>query len=176
MPSRPMPCAGISSSWPPRSVSGVPRAHLTTRTVRSWPINNNWPPPCGDPAPETGANSSDLIVSADYRGWKPRGVYPGCRRLDYRDGRTGSGGAGAVDQCRRRNRDFDGRRGVARTRRTQRYVTRRRFGALFLCEIPENRGYRQVRNLWMIVGFFGTPAKKRIAGVRPRTARPRREA
>jgi hypothetical protein len=34
------------------------------------------------------------------------------------------------------------------------------IGALFLCAIPENLGYRQIRNLWMIVGFFGSPAPK----------------
>ena len=30
-----------------------------------------------------------------------------------------------------------------------------RLAALFLAAIPENLGYRQVRNLWMIAGFFG---------------------
>jgi hypothetical protein len=30
-----------------------------------------------------------------------------------------------------------------------------RLAALFLAAIPENLGYRQIRNLWMIGGFFG---------------------
>jgi GT2 family glycosyltransferase len=34
------------------------------------------------------------------------------------------------------------------------------IAALFLCAIPENLGYRQIRNLWMIAGFFGSPAPK----------------
>jgi hypothetical protein len=49
------------------------------------------------------------------------------------------------------------------------------LAALFLAAIPENLGYRQIRNLWMIGGFFGagTEPKKRIAGARSRTASPR---
>jgi hypothetical protein len=36
---------------------------------------------------------------------------------------------------------------------------------LFLAAIPENLGYRQIRNLWMIAGFFGgqTPQKTETA-------------
>jgi hypothetical protein len=50
-----------------------------------------------------------------------------------------------------------------------------RLAALFLAAIPENLGYRQIRNLWMIGGFFGagTEPKDRIAGARSRTASPR---
>ncbi len=49
------------------------------------------------------------------------------------------------------------------------------LAALFLAAIPENLGYRQIRNLWMIAGFFGdqAPQKDRIAGARSRTASPR---
>jgi hypothetical protein len=32
-----------------------------------------------------------------------------------------------------------------------------RLAALFLTAIPENFGYRQIRNLWLIAGFFGAP-------------------
>jgi hypothetical protein len=32
------------------------------------------------------------------------------------------------------------------------------LAGLFLAAIPENLGYRQVRNLWMIAGFFGSPS------------------
>jgi hypothetical protein len=32
------------------------------------------------------------------------------------------------------------------------------LAALCLAAIPENLGYRQVRNLWLIAGFFGAPA------------------
>ncbi len=32
---------------------------------------------------------------------------------------------------------------------------------LFLAAIPENLGYRQIRNLWMIAGFFGASAPKK---------------
>ena len=34
-----------------------------------------------------------------------------------------------------------------------------RLAAQFLAAIPENLGYRQIRNLWMIGGFFGARAK-----------------
>jgi cellulose synthase/poly-beta-1,6-N-acetylglucosamine synthase-like glycosyltransferase len=33
-----------------------------------------------------------------------------------------------------------------------------RLAALFLAAIPENLGYRQMRNLWMIAGYFAPPA------------------
>jgi hypothetical protein len=33
-----------------------------------------------------------------------------------------------------------------------------RLAAPFLAAIPENLGYRQLRNLWMIGGYFGAPA------------------
>jgi hypothetical protein len=37
--------------------------------------------------------------------------------------------------------------------------------ALCLTAIPENLGYRQVRNLWLMAGYFGAPAvKKRKQG------------
>ncbi len=36
-----------------------------------------------------------------------------------------------------------------------------RLAALFLAAIPENLGYRQIRNLWMIAGFFGGRASKK---------------
>ena len=36
-----------------------------------------------------------------------------------------------------------------------------RLAALFLAAIPENLGYRQIRNLWMIGGFFGAGASKK---------------
>jgi hypothetical protein len=46
-----------------------------------------------------------------------------------------------------------------------------RLAALFLTAIPENLGYRQVRNLWMIAGFFGAPVppktESRAHGPRP---------
>jgi len=32
------------------------------------------------------------------------------------------------------------------------------LAALCLTAIPENPGYRQIRNLWLIAGFFGVPA------------------
>ena len=32
---------------------------------------------------------------------------------------------------------------------------------LFLAAIPENLGYRQIRNLWLIAGYFGAPAPKK---------------
>ena len=35
-----------------------------------------------------------------------------------------------------------------------------RLAALFLCAIPENLGYRQIRNLWLIAGFFGVRPPK----------------
>jgi cellulose synthase/poly-beta-1,6-N-acetylglucosamine synthase-like glycosyltransferase len=35
------------------------------------------------------------------------------------------------------------------------------LAALCLTAIPENLGYRQVRNLWLIVGFFGAPARRK---------------
>jgi hypothetical protein len=36
----------------------------------------------------------------------------------------------------------------------------RRLAALFFAAIPENLGYRQLRNLWLIAGFrAGTPEK-----------------
>ena len=35
------------------------------------------------------------------------------------------------------------------------------LGALFLTAIPENLGYRQMRNLWLIAGFFGAPAPRK---------------
>ena len=39
------------------------------------------------------------------------------------------------------------------------------IAALCLTAIPENLGYRQVRNLWLIAGFFGAPkVKKRKQG------------
>jgi hypothetical protein len=34
------------------------------------------------------------------------------------------------------------------------------IATLFLSAIPENLGYRQIRNLWMIAGFFGSAPKK----------------
>jgi hypothetical protein len=36
------------------------------------------------------------------------------------------------------------------------------IAAMFLCAIPENLGYRQIRNIWMIAGFFGSPAPKKL--------------
>ena len=33
------------------------------------------------------------------------------------------------------------------------------LAALCLTAIPENLGYRQIRNLWLIGGFFGAPAR-----------------
>jgi hypothetical protein len=36
-----------------------------------------------------------------------------------------------------------------------------RLGALFLAAIPENLGYRQLRNLWMIGGYFGAPVPQK---------------
>ncbi len=36
-----------------------------------------------------------------------------------------------------------------------------RLAALFLAAIPENLGYRQIRNLWMIGGFFGGQAPQK---------------
>jgi hypothetical protein len=39
------------------------------------------------------------------------------------------------------------------------------LAALCLTAIPENLGYRQVRNLWLIAGYFGAPGvKKRKQG------------
>src|ERR1035438_4709338 len=39
------------------------------------------------------------------------------------------------------------------------------LAALCLTAIPENLGYRQVRNLWLMAGYFGAPAvKKRKQG------------
>ena len=35
------------------------------------------------------------------------------------------------------------------------------LAALFLAAIPENLGYRQIRNLWMIAGFFGAQAPQK---------------
>jgi hypothetical protein len=35
------------------------------------------------------------------------------------------------------------------------------LAALFLAAIPENLGYRQIRNLWLIAGFFGAPAPEK---------------
>jgi cellulose synthase/poly-beta-1,6-N-acetylglucosamine synthase-like glycosyltransferase len=40
----------------------------------------------------------------------------------------------------------------------------RRIGALFLAAIPENLGYRQIRNLWMIGGYFGGGTQKLSRG------------
>jgi cellulose synthase/poly-beta-1,6-N-acetylglucosamine synthase-like glycosyltransferase len=42
------------------------------------------------------------------------------------------------------------------------------LATLCLAAIPENLGYRQVRNLWLIAGFFGAPAvpkRKRVRAV-----------
>jgi hypothetical protein len=39
------------------------------------------------------------------------------------------------------------------------------LATLCLMAIPENLGYRQVRNLWLIAAYFGAPAvKKRKQG------------
>jgi hypothetical protein len=37
------------------------------------------------------------------------------------------------------------------------------LATLFLCSIPENLGYRQIRNFWLIAGFYGS-AKKQNRG------------
>jgi cellulose synthase/poly-beta-1,6-N-acetylglucosamine synthase-like glycosyltransferase len=34
------------------------------------------------------------------------------------------------------------------------------LAALFVCAIPESLGYRQIRNIWMIAGFFASPASQ----------------
>jgi hypothetical protein len=34
------------------------------------------------------------------------------------------------------------------------------IAALCLTAIPENLGYRQVRNLWLVAGLFGAPKVK----------------
>jgi hypothetical protein len=39
-----------------------------------------------------------------------------------------------------------------------------RLAALFLCAIPENLGYRQIRNFWLIAGFFGSVPQKQNRG------------
>ena len=39
-----------------------------------------------------------------------------------------------------------------------------RLAALFLCAIPENLGYRQIRNVWLIAGFFGSVPQKQKRG------------
>ena len=33
------------------------------------------------------------------------------------------------------------------------------LATLFLAAIPENLGYRQIRNFWLIGGFFGASAR-----------------
>jgi len=38
------------------------------------------------------------------------------------------------------------------------------LAALFLAAIPENLGYRQIRNLWLIAGFFGAPPQNANRG------------
>ena len=48
------------------------------------------------------------------------------------------------------------------------------IATLFLSAIPENLGYRQIRNLWMIAGFFGFPSPKKSN--RGRTAQDRAPA
>ena len=35
------------------------------------------------------------------------------------------------------------------------------LAALCLTAIPENLGYRQVRNLWLMAGYFGAPSMKK---------------
>jgi cellulose synthase/poly-beta-1,6-N-acetylglucosamine synthase-like glycosyltransferase len=35
------------------------------------------------------------------------------------------------------------------------------LAALFLTAIPENLGYRQIRNLWLVTGYFGAPRAKK---------------
>ena len=35
------------------------------------------------------------------------------------------------------------------------------LAALCAITIPENLGYRQIRNLWLVAGFFGAPSAKR---------------
>jgi hypothetical protein len=39
-----------------------------------------------------------------------------------------------------------------------------RLAALFFATIPENLGYRQVRNLWLIAGLFQSASKKQNRG------------
>jgi cellulose synthase/poly-beta-1,6-N-acetylglucosamine synthase-like glycosyltransferase len=43
-----------------------------------------------------------------------------------------------------------------------------RLAAMFLDAIPENLGYRQIRNLWMIAGFFGGQAPQKTEAAPPR--------
>jgi hypothetical protein len=38
------------------------------------------------------------------------------------------------------------------------------LAALFLTAIPENLGYRQLRNLWLIAGFFAAGPQKQSRG------------
>jgi hypothetical protein len=42
--------------------------------------------------------------------------------------------------------------------------------ALCLTAIPENLGYRQVRNLWLMAGYFGAPAAQWRASSAERNA------
>jgi len=49
------------------------------------------------------------------------------------------------------------------------------IAALFLCAIPENLGYRQIRNLWMIAGFFGSRPKNSNRGRAARDRAPAKE-
>jgi hypothetical protein len=49
------------------------------------------------------------------------------------------------------------------------------IAALFLCAIPENLGYRQIRNVWMIAGFFGSPPKNSNRGRAARDRAPAKE-
>ena len=41
-----------------------------------------------------------------------------------------------------------------------------RLASLFFTAVPENLGYRQIRNLWLIAGFFSDPQKQKAAGER----------
>jgi hypothetical protein len=42
-----------------------------------------------------------------------------------------------------------------------------RLAGLFLATIPENLGYRQVRNLWLIAGLFQSASKEIEGPLKP---------